>query len=259
MSSHHSAVASPANRPEAEHRLGPDVLLVPVEDGSARLIDFDGNTFALSDVAARMLRETLSLGIAQAAAICSQHRDVELEHLRADLDTFLTGLLKQDLIVPVSQGFRRPGFAQRLAARAVSVLAHLVCLVRPTAAGKARGLLTVAKLSCRWLGWAQTVRAWQRAFPRSARPLDESAIGQARRVVDVAVREALSHSAMPHACKERGLTGWALARRAGLRPSLVIGISLFPLHGHCWAQLGESFLGDSPERCLQYQPVQIYE
>ena len=66
-------------------------------------------------------------------------------------------------------------------------------------------------------------------------------------MVDVAVRQTLARSAMYHACKERGLTGWALSRRAGLSPLLVIGISLCPLHAHCWAQLGPHFLGDSPE------------
>ena len=250
---------SPANDVRPEYRLAPDVLLVPVDDGSARLIDFAGKTFALSEVAARMLSETLSVGAPNAVASCARHWGVETERVRADLDAFLTGLRKQDLLVPADRGSRRCGAFKRLTSRALALLARLVCLLRRTPTGKASGLLSVARLSCRWIGWAQTVRAWQRAFPLSARLLEESAGAQARDAVDAAVRAAMSRKAMPHACKERGLTGFALARRAGLCPTLVIGISLVPLHAHCWAQLGECFLGDSSERCLQYQPVQTYE
>jgi hypothetical protein len=259
MSSHPVTCREFANQVAPEYRLAPDVLLVPVEDGSARLIDFSGKTFALSDVAARMLSETLSLGTAQAAANCARHWGVDHEHVAGDLDKFLAGLVGVRLLVPAGLEYARRGSAEGLAGWAVSIAARLACLLRPSATGKASGLLTVAKLSCRWLGWAQTVRVWQRTFPRSACPLGESAAANARDVVDSAVRQALSRAAMHHACKERVLTGWALARRAGLCPSLVIGISLFPLHAHCWAQLGDTYLGDTAERCLQYTAVQVYE
>lgn len=259
MSSHSCPAPRTANNFEPEYQLAPDVLLVPVEDGSARLIDFAGKTYALSDVAARLLNETLRLGAENAVASCARHWNVENARVRTDLDAFVAGLVKEGLLVRSNRGPRRSGVLRRLASRAVALSARLVCLVRPTPLGKASGLLTVAKLSCRWIGWAHTVRAWQRAFPPSACPLAEPLATEVRDAVDAAVREALSRSALSHACKERGLTGWALARRAGLCPSLVIGISLVPLHAHCWAQLGECYLGDSSERCLQYQPVQVYE
>ena len=60
MFSHKTAAAPPASSLEPAYRLGPDVVLIPVEDGSARLLDFAGETFALSEVAARMLTETLN-------------------------------------------------------------------------------------------------------------------------------------------------------------------------------------------------------
>jgi hypothetical protein len=259
MSANNSASAQPAGRVNAAFRLGPDVLLIPVEDGSARLLDFAGKTFAISDVAARMLSATLAFGPETAAARCARHWGVEIERVQADLETLLTNLVKQGLLVRRDQTSRRPSLSESLAARAVSAFVRVTCFLRPKAVGQARGLLTVANLSCRWLGWPNTVRAWQRSFPLSKRPLQGLSADVALQTIDIAVRQALASSAMHHACKERGLTGWALARRAGLSPRLVIGINLCPLHAHCWAQLGTTYLGDSPERCLQYQPVQIYE
>lgn len=104
-----------------------------------------------------------------------------------------------------------------------------------------------------------TVRLWQRMFPKAQRLLEGAEAEEARQAVDGAVREALADSAFSHACKERGLTAWALARSAGLVPTLTLGLSLCPVHGHCWAQLGETFLADEPQRCAEYQVVKTYE
>jgi citrate lyase beta subunit len=258
MFSHPTAETPPASPLAPAYRLGPDVVLIPVEDGSARLLDFAGETFALSEVAARMLTETLNSGCAKAVETITRLWDVASEHVEADLDALLASLLKEGLIVPAGKTRPRIGWAESLAGQVVSALVRLTCLVRRSAKGQASGLLTVAKFSCRWLGWAKTVRAWQHSFPLSDEPLQGSAAERSRQTVDVAVREALARATMHHACKERGLTAWALARRAGLSPTLVIGISLFPMHAHCWAQMGGTFLGDSPERCLQYRPVRTY-
>jgi transglutaminase superfamily protein len=258
MYSHKTAEAPPAGPVEADYRLGPDVVLIPVEDGSARLLDFAGETFALSEVAARMLTEALNSGRAKAVETITRLWDVESERVAADLDGLLASLIKEELIVPADKTCPRIGWAESLAGRVVSALVRLTCLVRRSTAGQASGLLTVARFSCRWLGWAKTVRAWQHSFPLLDEPLQGSAAEVSRQTVDAAVRSALAHSTMYHACKERGLTAWALARRAGLSPTLVIGISLFPMHAHCWAQMGGTFLGDSPERCLQYRPVRTY-
>ena len=205
-----------------------------------------------------MLTETLNSGRAKAVETITRLWDVESERVEADLDALLASLLKERLIVPASEASPRIEWAESLAGRVVLALVRLTCLVRRSTAGQASGLLTVAKFSCRWLGWPKTVRAWQHSFPLSDEPLQGSAAEASRQTVDAAVRAALAHSTMYHACKERGLTAWALARRAGLSPTLVIGISLFPMHAHCWAQMGGTFLGDSPERCLQYRPVRTY-
>jgi hypothetical protein len=61
------------------------------------------------------------------------------------------------------------------------------------------------------------------------------------------------------ACKERALCCWALARAAGLAATLVVGLQLFPLAGHCWCEVGSWTLSDDRARCDLYTPVIRYE
>src|SRR5262245_24645907 len=56
-----------SNERGAEYFLPPDVILVTVEDGSARLLDMAGGFHAVPAVGARMLQETLTSGAAAAA------------------------------------------------------------------------------------------------------------------------------------------------------------------------------------------------
>jgi hypothetical protein len=54
--------------PTVEYFLPPDVILVTVADGSARLLDMAGSFHAVPKIGARMLEETLTSGAAAAAA-----------------------------------------------------------------------------------------------------------------------------------------------------------------------------------------------
>jgi hypothetical protein len=251
--------SEPATTGRALFRLAPEVVLVPVADGSARLVDFDGQYFALTDVAAQMLRATLELGPAGAVEAIARDWRVDRERVGGELQTFLAELTRQGLVLPAGQSARRRRRRTLPARLVLSGLIRLTRLLRPTATGKAAGLLTLAKLSCRWLGWAGAVRLWQRLFPRPRHLLAGPAAEQARQTVDDAVRLALARSPVAAACKERGLVAWALARRAGLAPRLVIGLAFYPLTAHCWAQLGTTFLGDDPDRCASFEPIRTYE
>ncbi len=258
-----SATLSPAQPPASHrpaYRLAREVVLVSIADGSARLLDLQGQFFALSEVAAQMLGDTLELGRGGAAESVARRWEVDVERVKRDLDTFLAELLRRGLLVPADQPDRRPPPGDLLAGMVLSALVRLTCGLWRTLKGKAAGLLALAHLSCRWLGWVGTVRLFQRLFPQPERILDGPAAEEAWRAIDEAVRQAVAQSVLSHACKQRGLTSWALARRAGLAPRLVIGLSLFPLHGHCWAQLGPKIiLGDDLDRCAEYEPVRTYE
>jgi hypothetical protein len=258
MASEKSSQADSATGNPSPYCLAPEVILVPVEDGSARVLDLQGQFFALSEVAAQMLRDTLELGSDGAVRSVVQRWGVDLPRAKADYETFLADLLRQGLLVPAGQPARPPRLRTRLAAALMGVLLRVLPRLQRTMTGKAVRLLALANLSCRWLGWAQTVRLWQRVF-KPQRPLDGAAAEEARAAIDQAVRQAITQAALSHACKERGLASWALGRCLGLSPRLTIGINLYPLHGHCWAELGTTYLGDDAERCTQFQPVRTYE
>jgi hypothetical protein len=69
------------------------------------------------------------------------------------------------------------------------------------------------------------------------------------------VRAAVAGHPFAVACKERALCSWSLARTAGLRATLIVGIELFPIAGHCWCEVSERPLGDDQGRCDQFTPV----
>jgi hypothetical protein len=256
------STSSPAACQPALYRLAPEAVLVPVADGSARLIDLDGQYFALCEVAAHMLRATLELGPASAAQQIADARGVERGRVEAELNMFLAALLRHGLLLPADWPACKARWPRLRTLPARLVVSGLIRLTRslwPTDVGKAAGLLRLARLSCRLLGWAGTVRLWQRLFPRPRRPVQGVAAERARHRVDQAVCQALAQSPVAAACKERGLVSWALARRAGLTPLLVIGLAFYPLAAHCWAELDGTFLGDDPARCADFQPIHFYE
>jgi hypothetical protein len=118
-------------------------------------------------------------------------------------------------------------------------------------------LLSTAKLSIRLFGWVRTVAAWQRRFP-AAGSLIADGTEAAARGIDEAVCSAAAINPLGVACKERALACWALARTAGLPATLVIGIDLFPLTGHCWCEVGPWIVSDHPDNVTRYIPALRY-
>ena len=76
--------------------------------------------------------------------------------------------------------------------------------------------------------------------------------------IDAAVRGAASRHAFSVECKERSLSCWSLARAAGLPATVVLGINLFPVAGHCWCESGPWTLSDYEDRCQNFTPVVRY-
>jgi hypothetical protein len=113
----------------------------------------------------------------------------------------------------------------------------------------------LARLSFALFGWAATVAAWQEAhaqFPSRQAGARDAGMIQA---LDTTVRAAVAFHPVAVACKERALCAWSLARAAGLHASLIVGIELFPMAGHCWCEVAALALGDDQDRCDQFTPV----
>ena len=234
----------------AGYFLPPDVILVTVEDGSARILDMAGGFHAVPAVGARMLRETLTSGAAAAATKIAEDYRVDRQQVQNDLAGFLRDLESQKLLSSQRSRPRRSGVG----------LARL--LLRPALHGahgllgspekKARTLLALARLSFTLFGWTRTVAVWQEAhahFPaRQAGVPDAETI----RTLDRIVRAAVASHPIPVACKERALCSWSLARAAGLHASVVVGIALSPMAGHCWCEVGTQTLGEDDKEHREY-------
>jgi transglutaminase superfamily protein/coenzyme PQQ synthesis protein D (PqqD) len=240
---------------EAEYVLPPDVLFVPVEDGSARLLDMAGGFHSVSGIGARILQETLAHGASAAVTRIATDYGVARQRVQNDLAVFLRELEDQGLLCNRCSRRRRRGAAPGLAPIAIRPAlpaAHRRLRSHQT---KALALLALARLSFALLGWTRTVAVWQEAhaaFPaRKPREADAETI----RTLDSAVRAAAASHPIAIACKERALCSWSLARSAGLQASLVLAIALYPIAGHCWCEVGAQPLGDDNEPCEKFTPV----
>jgi hypothetical protein len=245
------ASVSPKER-EAAYCLPPDVILVTVEDGSARLLDMTGGFHAVPAVGARMLKETLANGAIAAATRIAAHYGVARQQVENDLTVFLSELERQGLLCRERSARGDASGLARLLLRPSLDATHRL-LRSPEA--KARTLLALARLSFALFGWSRTVAAWKDAHTRfPARQAGEQDAGTVEGL-DRAVRAAVASHPVSVACKERGLCSWSLARAAGLQASIVVGVFLFPIAGHCWCEVGTRTLGDDPERCDEFTPV----
>jgi hypothetical protein len=235
-------------KPTGEYCLPPDVIFLSVEDGSARLLDMAGSFHAVPAVGARMLQETLSRGPDAAATRLAEDYGVAPHQVRGDLAVFLRDLEDHGLLCSQSRRSRRRRGSSGLARfllRPCLDAAHRL-LRSPEARGRA--LLALARLSFALFGWSRTISVWQEAHARF--PARQAGEGDAVTIqtLNKAVRAASASHPVAVACKERALSSWSLARAAGLEASVVVGVALFPIAGHCWCELSTQKLGDDGDR-----------
>jgi hypothetical protein len=113
----------------------------------------------------------------------------------------------------------------------------------------------LARLSFALFGWTATIAAWQEAHAHF--PSRQAGDGDAETIqaLDKTVRAAVAGHPVAVACKEQALCSWSLVRATGLDASLIVGIELFPMAGHCWCEVAAQPLGDDEERCARFAPV----
>jgi hypothetical protein len=240
---------------EREYWLSPHVIFVTVEDGSARLLDMAGSFHALPAVGTRMLQETLARGSEAAITRIAREYGVAPQQVRNDLAVFLLDLETQGLLC--RQGSRPRsdhsalGLARFLLRPSLNA-AHRFLRLPKT---KSRALLTLARVSFALFGWTRTITVWREAH--AYLPVRQSCEADAETVqaLDAAVHAAAASHPVAVACKERALCSWSLARAAGLNASVVVGIAVFPVAGHCWCEVGTQTLGDNEEWCCRFTPV----
>jgi hypothetical protein len=239
---------------EAEYFLPSDVIFVTIGDGSARLLDMSGSFHAVSAMGVRMLQETLANGSATAAQRIAEDYAVPRQQVQSDLSAFLRELESRDLLRRQGGRLRRSGSLApaRLLLRPLLHAAHRLAR---SPERSAHALLALARLSFVLFGWSRTVAVWQEVHARFATRRPGEGDAEAIQALDGAVRAAVASHPIAVACKERALCAWSLARAAGLSATLVVGIDLFPIAGHCWCEVGAQPLGDDRDRCDRFTPV----
>ena len=251
--------------PGSPYRLAPEVLLVMVEDGSARIVDLDGAVAALDATATTMMEAALRSGEAGAVTELADSFGVEPERISTDLHAVLGDLATRGVLRSAASGLpRRARGIRRRVALALSALT-----VRRASAGRTRGIqawyaLTAAYLALRLAGWSGTLGGWTapglpgsgNARPATGNSNDGSGDLDA---IAVAVTRAVARHPFPLDCKERALAAFALARAAGLPARIVLGISLFPLALHAWCESGGQIIADQLDGyCDRYTPLRTY-
>lgn len=241
-----------------EYILAPEVILLLVHDGTARLLDMDGRFYAVSAVGCEILEGSLTRGTAVAVSRVAAHYGEDTARVHQDAAAFLDRLEMCRLIrrrTPYGRGRRPSDFAPFLfLAPALRFVEHHV----HSLSAKAWGLLALARGSFALFGWARTLAAWQRYY--NGHPSGELGpdADTTARIIDDVVRATAAQHVFAIGCKERSLCCWALLRSAGLPGTVVLGVDLFPLASHCWCEYGSVTLSDYEDHCEKFSPVRRY-
>jgi hypothetical protein len=240
-----------------EYALAPDVLLLLVWDGTARLLDMDGCFYALSAMGATMLQETLQHDTLTAAQRIATHYGVQTQQVQEDIEPFLSELERRRLIHR-RETRRTYKTTRTLPFLAFAAARRVIHGYGGSLRSKAWILLTVARLSFDLFGWAHTMAGWQRYFRQVAPQALIQESEDTMRAIDEAVRAVAAEHVFAMGCKERSLCCWALLRSVGIPAAVVLGINLFPLASHCWCESGPWTLSDYQDQCEKFTPVVRY-
>ncbi len=232
------------------HVLTADTALIVMDDGNGFILDLAKHVHALTPVATDMIRWRLEGGRDAALDRLAEVYAADRATLGRDLDCIWDALTSEGVIVPSEQS--APPRGADIASFLARLQTTLLKLPLPLRAQAWLGL-ALCRVSFGLAGFAATTAEWQRKIARG----QESPSGQAD-AIGATVREVCARHWLRVDCKERALTIWALARRAGADPTVVVGLRPYPLSGHAWCQIGETILGDKPVFCDTHQPVFRY-
>jgi transglutaminase superfamily protein/coenzyme PQQ synthesis protein D (PqqD) len=237
--------------------LCPDVVLMPLEEGTAQLLDLDGSAFGLSETATRMLQAILDGGAQRAVRRIAEEHAVHLDKVRADLSALLATLRAKRLIRHSDDHLARVRLRTAIAITISYPALNILRLVRNQRL-KALALLAVARLCFALAGWARTVDAWRKCVKPSHTSTANSEPEGIIDAIDSAIRRSAND--LPSiGCKERALCCWFMLHSVGVPASLVMGVRSFPFSGHCWCEVDERIVTDSPENCKAYTPIICYD
>jgi hypothetical protein len=253
-------VGSAEDPPHADrYRLGPDVLVLVIDDGTGRVMDLGGAHFAITESATSILLGTLRDGADRACRSMAATTGAPLERVRVDAGALLGELDDARILL---YGGQTPDAASRrdrlTESTARAALRRWLGRGRGTESTAWR-LIALAWATTHALGWASTVR-WWRDEVEAAVARHDGQQGPGVDAITAATASVVARHPLPVACKERALCAYTLTRQAGLPARLVLGASVFPFASHVWCESEGRVVGDRLEDgCDQFDPVLTYD
>ena len=246
-------------RTTAEYLLAPDVILLVIQDGTARLLDVGGNFYTISQVGSSMLQEALREDTTTAAHKIATAYGANPQHIQNDLNIFLQDLEEKHLIEKPHRTSHVFQFKKTMLSLVFFPFLGFVHASPVSVKTKMWILLTLAYVSFRLFGWPNTVRVWQHYYQKHAKKAAMSYPEMTVKAADEAVRAIAANHLLATECKERALSCWAFLHSVGLPAKLVVGVNLFPLTSHCWCEFEQTILSDDKGRCERFTPVLNYQ
>lgn len=240
-----------------DYALEPDAAMLLTTSGQAFILDMADRFYAVPPIGADMMRQALRQGEDAVLRDIVARYDVDRAVAQADLRRLLNDLCQRGVVRRRADPPRSP--PQAFGAMLIARCARWVPRLTREPVGQARTMLALARFSFLMFGWSATLAAWRctltpRPDATPSRPPD-----MAPDAIDTAVRSAAARSALGASCKERALAAWSLARLAGRRATVVVGVVQHPLGAHAWCETDDSqVLGDDAAICRRYLPVFRY-
>lgn len=145
----------------ARYRLAPNVVLLLLEDRSARVLNLGGDFFALSESAADLLGEIIQTDPDTAAQRIAHRHQAGVRQVRRDLEICTQRFLQMGVIRPAHT--LKPDRQPRTATVLMGLLG-MVHRLRSSPETQAWWLLLLAYIAIRRWGWPATVRCWQQFY-----------------------------------------------------------------------------------------------
>lgn len=243
-------------------RLGEDVLLLLVRDGTSRLLDLNGQFLALDGRATQDLTAALGISELESPSLNSSGtvftpgvQETRRSGIDQNPSELIAKLEKRRLIWRNGQVDRDPQINLDLFALWFGRLG--VGLHRVSNRLGLPGWIWLG-LAIRCLGLGRTMRA---AVDASSNPPGHLGLEslpsewQSRRA---ALILSAARSWWPVSCKEKAIAAFLRARGEGFQPQLVLGIDLFPFRAHLWCECAGEILSDPPDECREFQVAAVW-
>lgn len=243
---------------QSDYVLGENVILLQVKDGTARIIDLDGEYHAISVTAALILLETLKNGSQKVAERLANEYSIELSQAQEDVRFFLQYLTDKRIIYHLETSKEQDKINKY---NLLFFLEFLLKLINRSSINfeiKVWIILSLAYFSFRLLGWTKTIKVWQHSFS-STIIVNVQEKDKFINAVDLAIHNVTPYHLLNIECKERALCSWWMLCFAGIPAKLTLGVDLFPLSSHCWCEVGKNIVGDNKEWREWFTPVFSWE